>query len=363
VAKSLVLLKNKRRADQAFGAHSGGGARDGIAQASGGWTITWQGGGDLTNADFPGATSIYGGIAKAAAKTTLSPDGSYAARPDVAIVVFGEEPYAEFVGDRPDHALHDEEGLTLLRKFKAAHIPTVAVLLSGRPLWVNRELEAADAFVAAWLPGSEGAGVADVLIGGGKDFRGGWPSIGPPPAMTAPSPCSASTMAAAIAGPPRLPVLGQACAALNASASGTFELFHKRLAAGVEASIREGADETLLHGFVGKGKQLSVLGFDYSAQEDARELIWKGPADLRLSWPADRMKPLPPPPRARSWCAIPSTRRPGCRYAERRGRGRVDLVPTLAAAAGRGWQSAHIRWLPWRQRGFGVDLAAAGRWA
>ena len=88
-------------------------------------------------------------------------------RRDGRIVVFGEEPYAEFVGDRKDLAFRDEEGLTLLKAYRARGIPTVAVFLSGRPLWVNRELNAADAFVAAWLPGSEGAGVADV-----DDFAG-----------------------------------------------------------------------------------------------------------------------------------------------------------------------------------------------
>lgn len=364
-AKSLVLLKNDGVLPIKPSARIlvAGRAADSIAQASGGWTITWQGGGDLTNADFPGATSIYGGIAKAAAKTTLSPDGSYAARPDVAIVVFGEEPYAEFVGDRPDHALHDEEGLTLLRKFKAAHIPTVAVLLSGRPLWVNRELEAADAFVAAWLPGSEGAGVADVLIGGGKDFSGRLAFHWPATCDDTGKPLFGLGYGGSYRGPaPRLPVLGQSCAALNASASGTFEVFHKRLAAGVEASIREGADETLLHGFVGKGKQLSVLGFDYSAQEDARELIWKGPADLHLSWPAEKMKPFAGPASGEIVVRYTIDQAPKEPVTLKgAGGAQVDLVPTLAAAAGRGWQSAHI---PLACLGgsviSGVDLAVGG---
>ena len=82
-----------------------------------------------------------------------------------AVVVFGEAPYAEFEGDRKTLVFDDEEGLALLRKFDAAGIPSVAVFLSGRPMWMNREINAADAFVAAWLPGSEGAGVADVLFG------------------------------------------------------------------------------------------------------------------------------------------------------------------------------------------------------
>ncbi len=84
----------------------------------------------------------------------------------MAIAVFGENPYAEFLGDVPNLAFQPgkERDLALLRRLKAQGIPVVAVFLSGRPLWMNREINTADAFVAAWLPGSEGAGVADVLF-------------------------------------------------------------------------------------------------------------------------------------------------------------------------------------------------------
>src|SRR6266568_4341093 len=107
--------------------------------------------------------------------------------PDFAIVVFGEKPYAEFMGDQPDVALHydNAESLDLIRKLKSQSIPVVAVMMSGRPLYVNPQINASDAFVAAWLPGSEGQGVADVLVrkpdgGVRSDFRGrlsyAWPS-------------------------------------------------------------------------------------------------------------------------------------------------------------------------------------------
>ena len=82
----------------------------------------------------------------------LSVDGSFTVKPDAAIVVFGEEPYAEFVGDRPrslEYSPADKKDLELLRKLKAAGIPTVSIFLSGRPMWVNSELNASDAFVAA----------------------------------------------------------------------------------------------------------------------------------------------------------------------------------------------------------------------
>jgi beta-glucosidase len=192
VRKSLVLLKNNGNllplSPRANILVAGEGA-DNISRQSGGWTISWQGSG-LTNADFPGATSIWSGLRQAVeaagGRATLSEDGSYTQRPDVAVVVFGEEPYAEFVGDRAtlEFSPGDKRHLELLRKLKAAGIPTVAVFLSGRPMWVNPELNASDAFVAAFLPGSEGGGVADVLLrdAGGQvrhDFTGrlsySWP--------------------------------------------------------------------------------------------------------------------------------------------------------------------------------------------
>ena len=186
VAKSLVLLKNNGVLPVKAGATVlvVGEAADDIGRQSGGWTLSWQGDGN-TNADFPGATSIFRGIADAVkaggGTTTLSADGSFTKKPDVAIVVFGEKPYAEMRGDvrTLEFEPGDKESLALLKKLKAAGVPVVSVFLSGRPLWVNPELNQSDAFVAAWFPGSEGAGVADVLIGGKRDFTGtlaySWP--------------------------------------------------------------------------------------------------------------------------------------------------------------------------------------------
>ena len=186
VAKSLVLLKNNGVLPVKASANIlvVGDAADDIGRQAGGWTLSWQGDGN-TNADFPGATSIYAGIAAAAkaggGTATLSRDGSFTAKPDVAIVVFGEQPYAEMRGDvrTLEFEAGDKQSLALLKKLKAAGVPTVSVFLSGRPLWVNPELNQSDAFVAAWFPGSEGEGVADVLVGGRRDFTGklsfSWP--------------------------------------------------------------------------------------------------------------------------------------------------------------------------------------------
>jgi len=181
VRESLVLLKNKQHllplAPQQNILVAGDGA-DNIGKQSGGWSITWQGSGN-TNADFPGGTSIYQGIKDkvqgAGGSVTLSVDGSFESKPDVAIVVFGEEPYAEGNGDLDNLEFQraNKKDLALMKRLKAQHIPVVAIFLSGRPMWVNAELNASDAFVAAWLPGSEGHGISDVIIAkanGSVDF-------------------------------------------------------------------------------------------------------------------------------------------------------------------------------------------------
>nr|WP_223303581.1 exo 1,3/1,4-beta-D-glucan glucohydrolase [Colwellia psychrerythraea] len=172
VRESLVLLKNK---DNLLPLKpnknilvAGDGA-DNIGKQSGGWSITWQGTGN-TNTDFPGGSSIYAGIKQAVnaggGKVQLNVAGEFKEKPDVAIVVFGEEPYAEGNGDLDnlEYQRGNKSDLALLKRLKAQGIPVVSVFISGRPMWVNAELNSSDAFIAAWLPGSEGNGVADVLF-------------------------------------------------------------------------------------------------------------------------------------------------------------------------------------------------------
>lgn len=172
VRQSLVLLKNKDNLLPLAPQQRilvAGAAADNIGQQSGGWTISWQGTGN-SNEDFPGGTSIYQGIADAVkamgGEVELAVDGNYQEKPDVAVVVYGETPYAEGNGDisNVDYQRNNPVDQRLLERLKAQGISVVSVFISGRPLYVNPELNASDAFVAAWLPGSEGQGVADVLI-------------------------------------------------------------------------------------------------------------------------------------------------------------------------------------------------------
>jgi beta-glucosidase len=189
VRESLVLLKNENAIlplrPRMRVLVAGDGAND-MGKQTGGWTISWQGTGN-SRADFPNGETIFEGIRNrvqaAGGTATLSVDGSYSAKPDVAIVVFGENPYAEFQGDRETLAYVGDE-LALLERLKAAGVPVVSVFLSGRPMYVTPEINASNAFVAAFLPGSEGAGVADLLFrtpdgAAAHDFRGklsfSWP--------------------------------------------------------------------------------------------------------------------------------------------------------------------------------------------
>lgn len=168
VARSATLLKNDngtlplRKGGRLFVA--GKNAND-IGNQSGGWTIEWQGkSGDIT----PGTTILEGIRQVAGQGTQVTHDraGNGVDRGfDAAVVVVGETPYAEFEGDRTDDLRLDAEDRATLARVRAAGIPVVVVLVSGRPLVVTEELPGWDALIAAWLPGTEGAGIADVLFG------------------------------------------------------------------------------------------------------------------------------------------------------------------------------------------------------
>jgi beta-glucosidase len=168
VRQSVVLLKNQSRtlplSKSLPRIHVAGTSADDIGNQCGGWTIQWQGqSGPVTT----GGTTILAAIRQAVSKNTkvtFSPDGSGAEGASVSIAVVGETPYAEAGGDRSDLSLAQAD-LDVIKNLKAAGIPVVVVLLSGRPMIIDKALPNADAFLAAWLPGTEGEGVADVIFG------------------------------------------------------------------------------------------------------------------------------------------------------------------------------------------------------
>jgi len=161
VQKSQVLLKNDNMLPLAKDKNylvCGSGADD-IGKQCGGWTIEWQGAlGDITE-----GTTIWEGISEQAS-ATLSANGKTDGSFDAAVVVIGENPYTEMEGDSDTLYLSKEDKQTIAN-VEALNIPYTVVLITGRPLIVTEEIEAADAFMVAWLPGTEGDGVSDVLFG------------------------------------------------------------------------------------------------------------------------------------------------------------------------------------------------------
>ena len=167
VRKSLVLLKNKGDI-LPLDKNSGkitlvGEHADNIGYQSGGWTIHWQGGsGDIT----PGTTILdaFKSVVIDSSRIHYSKDGNDLSNSDVVVVVVGEKPYSEGVGDRDALYLSDEDR-KLLNKIGNTNLPHVVILISGRPMIINEALAKSDAFVLAWLPGTEGEGITDVIFG------------------------------------------------------------------------------------------------------------------------------------------------------------------------------------------------------
>ena len=172
VRKSLVLLKNSERLLPLSPRQKVvivGESADNVAKQCGGWTLTWQGT-DNTADDFPHADSIANGIRRAVTKAggvaTCIDEVDDATNADVAIVVTGEEPYAEGEGDlnHLSFSRDDSVHLAQMKALRERGIPVVSLFLTGRPRWVNPELNASDAFVVCWLAGSQAGAVADVLF-------------------------------------------------------------------------------------------------------------------------------------------------------------------------------------------------------
>jgi beta-glucosidase len=197
VAKSLVLLKNNKSVlplRPGSNVLIAGPGADNMAMQAGGWTISWQGT-DTKAEDFPKGQTLGKAIAQAVKSAggtaELSPTGAYKTKPDTAIVVLGERPYAEFEGDVPHLNFEPNPAdLKMIEGLKAKGVPLVVLFLSGRPMFTGKLMNLADGFVAGWLPGSQGQGVADVLVAGrnGKtkrDFTGKLPFAWPADANAA----------------------------------------------------------------------------------------------------------------------------------------------------------------------------------
>ncbi len=285
VSKSLVLLKNNdgvlpiRNGSLVLVAGSGA---DNMAMQAGGWTISWQGT-DTTAADFTNGQTIGRAISEAVTSNggaaIISAIGTFETKPDIAVVVLGEKPYAEFEGDVPNLAFQPQPSeVEMIARLKSQDIPVVVVFLSGRPMFTGKLINQADAFVAAWLPGTQGRGVSDVLVAGAngkaaRDFTGRLPFAWPADAR--------SPMVA-----PLFP-LGYG---LDYTRSGEF-------AAVNEDPRVDLSSLTVATNYVVRGKVLapwnlqtdgaiSARAVDLSAQEDARQFTWNSDGAFVVNGPA-----------------------------------------------------------------------------
>lgn len=302
VRKSLVLLKNNNSI-LPFSPKSHvavvGAAANSMSQQTGGWTLSWQGN-DNKNEEFETGQTILDGLKEkidaAGGKVSFANSAKeLTGNPDLIIYVFGEKPYAEFVGDMSDLMFEFQDGPALaeLGELQKRDVPIVSVFLTGRPLWINAHINRSDAFVVGWLPGTEGGGVADVLAAkpNGEqayDFTGklsfSWPSDGRGAPIdansktgvqfpfghgltygTAPVQLAALSEDAGIEMP-----TDQFDGVLMArgAAKAPFGFF-----LGDSSNWRTPAEAFLAESL---GQSVGSRGVDYKAQEDARQLSWRG---------------------------------------------------------------------------------------
>lgn len=310
VRKSLVLLKNEGGALPLLRGGKvlvvGKGA-DNVPSQTGGWSLTWQGT-DNTNADFPDADSILDGLSEALGEANVTfsetAEGVDVAGFDAVLAVVGETPYAETNGDivasdTVAHSRRHPEDLAVLQTVAGKGAPVVTVFLSGRPLYVNDLINLSDAFVAAWLPGTEGKGVADVLVAGadgkptsdfGATLSFAWPGVACPGPLAVGHDGSAPQFA-----------LGYGLSYANGGAVATLPLDEaERCGEATSLPIFNNADVPPYTLAMGVGTQAQAIGADLNStiewprdapalrvrtvqvntQQDAKEITWLAPARL-----------------------------------------------------------------------------------
>lgn len=321
VRESLVLLKNNggvlplARGKKILVV---GKSADSMANQSGGWSLTWQGT-DNKNSDYPIGDTILAGIRDAAGKdnVTFSENaaGVDVGKFDAVIAVIGETPYAEGDGDiGPAGTLRlsgrHPEDLAVLQAVAGKGKPVVTVLVTGRPLYANDILNLSDSFVSAWLPGTEGKGVSDVLFrrADGKvnaDFRGklsfSWPK----------SACQ-SPLNVGDAGYDPLFKYGYGLTYASPAAQATLPMLDAGFAPGgcgksTAMPVYSPSDRATYGLYVESGGRRTALGADLNTvfnlttvkvetaqvntQQDAKRLSWSGPA--KLSAQSAKAMPIP----------------------------------------------------------------------
>lgn len=304
VRESLVLLKNTDSLlplDASKTILVVGDGANSISKVAGGWTLSWQGGG-YPNEEFPSGETILSGLSEVinanGGNLIFDPEGTSDVDADIVIAVYGEDPYAEFQGDVPDMDFRPNGFDTdLLEGYQAKGMKTVSVFLSGRPLWTNPEINDSDAFVAAWLPGTEGGGIADMLFRTDPtfEFTGrlsySWPKLATQVELNVTKqpydPLFAFGYGLGYGDVGNLPALSEDSGLADGSAVSKGVFFSKGEFPAPWELIRYGSPMTALP-FESAG--LIVSAYDRAAQEDSLKIVYKtGEENFEIasSYPVD----------------------------------------------------------------------------
>lgn len=379
VRESLVLLKNDSpvlpisRGKKILVV---GKTADDMSNQTGGWSITWQGTAN-TNADFPNADTILAGIREAAGKdnVTFSVDGKGVdvSKFDAVVAVIGERPYAEGDGDiGPSgtlrHSSRYPEDLAVLQAVGGKGKPVVTVFVSGRPLWVNDLLNLSDVFVAAWLPGTEGKGVSDLLVSGPKryDFTGKLPFSWPKSVCQTDlnvgdknyAPLFAYGHGLTSAMRSKVGKLDATYPAGGCGVSNTFPVFSQADRASFPLTIRSGQQTLVLGADLNSTFSLpgvSVQTAQVNTQQDAKLVTWTGPATVEARGARAMVLPAAASANAALRFDTIVSGAPTGKVTMRMGSGTLDTTSLFKRLAGKGKQTVKIPLACFQAKG--TDLA------
>ncbi len=379
VRESLVLLKNDQpvlpiaRGKKILVV---GKTADDMSNQNGGWSITWQGTAN-TNADFPNGDTVLAGIREAAGKdnVTFSVDGKGVdlAKFDVVVAVIGERPYAEGDGDiGPNGTLRHSgrypEDLAVLQAVAGKGKPVVTVFVSGRPLYVNDLLNLSDVFVAAWLPGTEGKGVSDLLVSSAKryDFSGKLPFSWPKSACQTDlnvgdknyAPLFAYGYGLKAATRSKVGKLDTAYPQGGCGVSNSFPVFSQADRASFPLTIRSGGQTLVLGADLNSTFSLpgvSVQTSQVNTQQDAKLVTWTGPATVEARGARAMVLPAAAATRAALRFDTIVSNAPAGKVTMRMGAGSLDTTALFKRLAGKGKQTVAIPLACFQARG--ADLA------
>ena len=379
VRESLVLIKNDKpvlpiaRGKKILVV---GKSADDLSNQTGGWSITWQGTANV-NSDFPNGDTILAGIREAAgsANVSFSVDGKGVdvSKFDAVVAVIGERPYAEGDGDiGPNGTLRHSgrypEDLAVLQAVAGKGKPVVTVFVSGRPLYVNDLLNLSDVFVAAWLPGTEGKGVSDLLVAGPKryEFTGKLPFSWPKSACQTDlnvgdrnyAPLFAYGHGLTTATLSKVGKLDATYPAGGCGASNTFPVFSQADRASFPLAIKSGQQQLVLGADLNATFTLpgvAVQTSQVNTQQDAKLVTWSGPATIE----ARGARPMVLPAAAAKQAALRFdtivSSAPAGKITMAMGGGTVDATALFKRLAGKGKQTVRIPLACFQARG--TDLA------